>query len=496
MSKPKEKSLLKDNQPRNEKRKTWKYVTGNTAKKLNLCLAIITIATSAIILLMGFLPAVTVKDISLGNFYYFTEIIIRRILSSVEFLSVEIIGTQLYNAIIFELTLVCAAIIIFGILLLFKGIAFLISYFKNEEVCVNKLDLKNIIFSIILSSILIFFLCACMLIWEKLFLFECPYQLIMAFIILAWMYLTIIIRVKFSKNCEKITKEKVYHLVNEEKNNKTTKQERNIIGFEKVLAIIMIILTLGVQVINSNVYFEPLLDGGFQLSEDPSFIGFYSVGDPIGYRYTHKLHGEEVIRIDFGETEEEKKSEYTVSWDVNYYFYQYQIEVLEKEKKELMPEKVSENATYEEIENALKEYTKKIEAIQEKIQTFKNILHEIPLPIETMRLEKDNSGKTVVREIIYDTRRIDKSQFKYGDKTPELFPMYTESISLEQKAFKFGTDFSKTNIVATITYKDGSIKTSKITPTNYSDLNSLSIGTHTIKWSDNWGEYSAEIIII
>lgn len=61
--------------------------------------------------------------------------------------------------------------------------------------------------------------------------------------------------------------------------------------------------------------------------------------------------------------------------------------------------------------------------------------------------------------------------------------------------FPVGTDFSQELIVARVQYSDGSIRISKIKPTNIEELNTATIGEHLLKWSDSWGEYQTTIII-
>lgn len=495
MVKTKKNALEQSNkQSRKEKRKTWSYIREETAKKMNLCLAVTTLIVASIILLMCLLPAVKVENISLGNFYYFTEIAIRNCLHSFEGLSVELIGSQSYNDIIFTFAIACGMIVLCGILLLYKGCVYLISYFKNIEICIDKVNLKNIIFSIIISCVLMVTIFFCIAIWDKVLFFRCTFIWVIPLIIIGWIYLTIIINIKYSKDCEKVTKEKVYSLVHNEKKDKKLKQQYNRVKFNKFAVMGISIIFLCIQVLNSNIYFKPVLDGFFKLSK-PVLINYYEVGDFTGSVFGFLWGDEEVFTVQFGENEKEFKEEYNVYWDVNYYFYQSQIKILEQERDELMPEDISENATLEEIEEILEKYVKKIEAIQEKIDTLENVLNKIRLPKETIKIKKNEKSQLVVTEIIYDTRRVDKTQFKYGDRIPNYFSLYKESVSLKENIFSKDTDFTKIDIVATITYKDGSIKTSAITPTNINNLNELPIGKHVIEWIDDWGKYCAEIII-
>ncbi len=495
MEKTKETASQKSTkQSRKEKRKTWSYIRGETAKRMNLCLAITTLVVGTIILLMCFLPAIKVENISLGNFYYFTEIAVKNCLQSFEVLSIELIGGQYYNDIIYTFAIPCGMIVLCGILLLYRGCIYLISYFKNAEICVNKVNLKNIIFSVIVSCILMVVIFFRIAIWEEIFLIKSAFIWVMALIIISWIYLTIIINIKYSKDCEKVTKEKVYSLVHNEKKDKEVKKQLNKVEFNKLAVMGISIISLCIGALNSNIYFKPLLNGFFQLSH-PVLIDYYEVGDVTGSVFRFSWGDEEIFTVHFEENEEEFKEEYNVYWDVNYYFYKTQIEMLKQERDELMPEDISENATLEEIEDSLEKYAKKIEGIQEKINTFENVLNKIKLPKETIKIKKNEKAQLEVTEIIYDTRRVDKTQFKYGDEIPNYFSLYKESVCLKENVFSENTDFTKIDIVATINYKDGSIKTTAITPTNINNLNELPIGKHIIEWSDDWGKYCAEIYI-
>ena len=55
--------------------------------------------------------------------------------------------------------------------------------------------------------------------------------------------------------------------------------------------------------------------------------------------------------------------------------------------------------------------------------------------------------------------------------------------------------FSKIGIQAFVKYNDGSVRISYITPTNAEALKSAKPGVHTLEWSDDWGDYSYDIVI-
>ena len=67
-----------------------------------------------------------------------------------------------------------------------------------------------------------------------------------------------------------------------------------------------------------------------------------------------------------------------------------------------------------------------------------------------------------------------------------------ESVSVKIKSNMIGGEIFEA-VIATINYADGSVKIYDIT--DIIDYKSYTPGTHTVKWSDAWGDYEAELIV-
>ncbi len=475
-----------------QKRQTWTHADVTSAKKMNLYLAIITLISSVSILWLCFLPVAKVEGVSLGNYYYFAEIFIKNLLSKLHFLSIEIIGTELYNDIMHTFTLVCALLILNGIIMFLKGISYIVAYYKNKSICLDKLKKRNVIFSAIISCILLLTIIAYLHIWEELFLFRTLLQWLLVLLMIFNIFLTMLIKIICLKKCEKITKEKAYHILKD----KNAKEEHYNIGYEKTLAICILIIGLIFQILTSNFYFKtPFI----RENEMPDCImgEYLTVGEKVELNeISLKFYNETVASVYFGSTPSEFKSEYSISWGKNYYFYQKQIELITEEQLKLMPNNISEDATIEEIEKKLDEYARKIKELEKKKQALQQALRKVPVPIETVKFGTiQGKDDLIVKELIYNTNRIDKSKYKYAEGKSSHFSLYKESITLNQSRFPLGTDFSNQMIIATVKYKDGSVKISIISPENSAELNNSGKGTHFLTWTDNWGTYNTKIVI-
>ena len=144
------------------------------------------------------------------------------------------------------------------------------------------------------------------------------------------------------------------------------------------------------------------------------------------------------------------------------------------------------------LENLIeKNNEKRYIKLESKRNAVQNHLAKIPLTEKRYDCGNDN----IVDEYIFNTNRLDKTKYKYGEAPMTILSLGKESITLEESVFKCGTDFSQAKIKATVIYADGSFKVSMITPANYEELNNAAPGTYNIEWEDNWGSYTAQIQI-
>ena len=111
---------------------TWRLLSSDVSKKLHLILAIIMLTAGGLILIMGFLPAAKIEDISLGNYFVNAFDFFKYLLRDVKFLKIQYDHTMLWGSIMYlhSVTLFC---MIIGIYLLWNGFTSLWKFFKAEK---------------------------------------------------------------------------------------------------------------------------------------------------------------------------------------------------------------------------------------------------------------------------------------------------------------------------------------------------------------------------
>ncbi len=171
----------------------------------------------------------------------------------------------------------------------------------------------------------------------------------------------------------------------------------------------------------------------------------------------------------------------------SYDFANAKIEELEKEILELWPEDNSEEA--------FEKYLKQIEDMDNAIKLLKE---KNVYPYEFVDFI---DGYMV--DLQYNASG--KDEIKWGVKQESIKSLiFQERISLTDRycknkksmdRFAVGTDFNNELIVARVQYNDGSVRISKIKPTNVEELNNAKAGKHIIKWEDSWGKYETQITL-
>ncbi len=166
------------------------------------------------------------------------------------------------------------------------------------------------------------------------------------------------------------------------------------------------------------------------------------------------------------------------------------IRELQKEILELQPK--------ENTEEGLNEYIKQIKLMTETVKVLEKNVNSGVYPYEYI-----NFVDGYMVDVQYNATG--KNDVKWGVKEDGLKGLiFKEKITLTDKycknekamdRFAVGTDFSQELIVARVQYTDGSVRISKIKPTNAEELNNATAGKHTIKWSDSWGEYQTMITL-
>ncbi len=211
--------------------------------------------------------------------------------------------------------------------------------------------------------------------------------------------------------------------------------------------------------------------------------GVFEIGD-IKTEYSHNYafyEGEVEKLIDFN-----GKSSISEIYGNNYYYYQSKIDELEEEIGQLMPKK------------SFEKYLKQVDKLKEDIKFLKNNAPKNYTRI-LFALGENEKHDYFEKEIIgfeynQDSLFYDENGYKWNVKNKTLWGMfYSQQIELSCVEFSQGTDFSTEEIIAKVKYADGSMKISKIKPTNWEELNNSTVGTHDLMWRDNWGEYAVSI---
>ncbi len=201
--------------------------------------------------------------------------------------------------------------------------------------------------------------------------------------------------------------------------------------------------------------------------------------------------GECVIKLKYsgyGNYEDNTKEFYF--YGDSYDYAMAKIEELEKEIKELMPK--------DNTEEALKEYFEDIKKMSEAVEILKSNVDKKIYPYEYV-----NFINGYMVDVQFNATG--KNDIKWGVKEEGLKGIiFQENITLtdrycqnkkDMERYSVGTDFSKELIVARVQYTDGSVRVSKITPTNVEELNNAKAGKHILKWSDSWGKYQTTITL-
>ncbi len=174
-----------------------------------------------------------------------------------------------------------------------------------------------------------------------------------------------------------------------------------------------------------------------------------------------------------------------VAYSFNYHFYSDFIEKTEDKIMKLMPDSDSENPW--------EDYLVKLKELEDDMKIAKELQIEKYMYAESKIYTSGEGGVLCVMTFL------DTNAGSSGEKWGEDGEWYrfgaSESITLSETEFPESTDFEKTNILAYVTYSDGSKRFSIIKPTNIEELKEVSAGKHTVKWADEWGTYEAEIII-
>ena len=231
--------------------------------------------------------------------------------------------------------------------------------------------------------------------------------------------------------------------------------------------------------------------------------GYLRVGQKNMYE-GDGVHGGHTIIVDRKkglEIELTDKSREWKEYGDNYSYYKAKIEELKDEIGKATPDKSWEK------------YLEKLALLEKNIQYLSKEILKIPynyavIEFGPLEEKEETTGNHFDlyryyygNEILYYTHNrnvnyCDENGKKWGYSDGSLSSIIIgEKINLSETSFSVGTDFTAEKIIASVRYSDGSTKISFVVPTNCEELNSASAGQHTLRWSDEWGDYEAIIII-
>ena len=494
IKKQKEKQTPKKQGKKNNKNDySWVVIPEELTRKIYFILAMVSSIVGITILALLFFPASRVEDVSLGNFFAVSFESIEYWLSKIDFINVSYEYSSWYGSIFTTMHIVTICCVVAAYKILESAIKRWIEYFdsKTTAACMQiKYGIFGTVVKSIIEVVLFVLVFAFIALQEKYYAFSMLYQKIIVVLVILEIITCDLVKVIHAIKCEKIKDNVAY------KNVYVKKTHAHITIMQDALSIIFIF------VLSGGLLMQIMYENSYDIADKSRPDKLYMVYKPIELsEYENPIVVGEVPENRIFEIRsydivvEEINFSAHKSWSRefgnNHYYYKSLIENIYKEIKELMPEEITSNADMDDLKESLGKYTKKLEKLYYKKQVLENQLYRIPVTVEGYNCD-DNK---IVTEYVFNTNKIDKTVYKYGEAPLTILSLGKESISIENDIFEKGTDFSETKIKATVIYKDGSFKISMITPDNYKELNEASVGTHTIEWHDAWGEYTAEIRI-
>jgi hypothetical protein len=206
----------------------------------------------------------------------------------------------------------------------------------------------------------------------------------------------------------------------------------------------------------------------------------------------------------------EAKNIDTFYYSSNYNYITEKIEEVEAEINELYKEDLGDLST-----SKLAKYLTQMEELKEKKDELNEILKSITYSTMSVRYKSwsevvDHVGSYTqgtyyyvsyrsIIEVEYNTSncKSETDKIKWGKaKDYVTHPEGKESITLTKTEFEYGTDYSEEEVGVKITYNDGSLHLYYLSSSTLEQLNGLSKGNQTLKWSDSWGTYEYQVTIV
>lgn len=476
-----------------KKRKVnWVLLSEDDTKRLYKKLSILSLTIGLALLALFFAPAILIDNISLGNFYESIGYCFKYLINMYEglnFLNIEVDIPSFYLMKLVEMSVVAAISLICGVLIVLSGIKHLVKQFAGKKMsCMDvRINIGYTIIKAILgiaALVAIFFHISYV---EEVFLVNMVFQKIVVVLIMIYLVLNGVIKYTTAKKCERLpdNRAKLYTSIDQT-------HDKIILRVSKyqMLFVLSFLPFIALSFLTRNNYLGKIID-----PVEQNRFACIAVGEELP---------DEEIKIskydtDLGVFVFSKHHDWKISYGENHLFYKFLLGEIdnrlianEEEVLRITLEEGLKSTPKDEIEKLTYKYRKQIE----KLNIAKNIVIErLNSVVREETSYKFDESKQVVVEYIYNTNVLDKTQYQYGEAPITILTMCKEEIRLNKNVFDVETDFSSTEIIATVIYADGSFKISLITPDNFEELNNAPRGTHTIKWSDSWGEYSTQITI-
>ena len=446
-------------------------------KKFNQWKMLKNLLFTIVLVLITFLPVASVDKISIGNYY---ELLIQKI---------DKIDSVQHITPIVWLAILCLIVVAINIFSLIDLVVHAINVKRTERV-VKPLYKKFIVW-VIYATIKIF------IIYLLCVLFSKPYGFKMVTPILIAVSLAVSKLLDFIISDIATRKLEVERVVQHQKRKREKKNNEKIKGvWGHILSSVPLFLIISVLL----ACFAWIGYQGvslFYVSYDKTLYQSIAnkqlkIGEAKG-PYTLTIDKEKGIEINWMSS----STTPLMLMGEAYFYYQDKLDEMEEEFGAMMPEGDSEKD--------LKRFSEKMKALAETIEVFSDICESRSFSYEQLnfefvgnRLEEwGNVGKKRAYEYIYDAEPDMENPVKWGKEYGLIKQLlYGEKIELSENEFAVGTDFSETEIIATVKYGDGSIRISVIKLSNLEELNSMQAGKQVIKWSDSWGEYEATIELL
>ena len=465
------------------------------------------IIAAVALILIALMPISTSTGYNLGNIYtlFFEIISFPKGISEYE-------NVKEYISLAWPLYTVCAAFVLLSAIILIRGIYFLKNAFtgsKNEKILAMP---KSVV-----SSYVIFILCAvssffAVKIMERYYLFQAPTFIFMVIIVFSVFPVVNTVGHIICKQRSDVfdINNGMYETLRKSKQVCQTPgglKERGLFSFLYffiiLLACIICFAMNGYSIEGFGINYTPMQFEAKGYYEFGRNVGTY---DRLKYVTVSNERGDVIKTFYF--TPERFETDGSLSDREIKYFYECRLSALKYDRDRLEIKELDKDTGLDDASEALEAYLKKYDALTEEMEELNEYIDSIPTYEESFKCKKvtvyadygpfypASEDYCYFTEYIFDTKLSDKSVHKFGSGSYENenhFFKADESVSVKMCVSSFGSKTTLRSAIATINYADGSVKICDIS--DEINLKSYESGTYTVRWSDEWGNYEAELVI-